>query len=170
MAAGAGDILMTALQDSVMAPKISAGGAATTQTDDRMHVPADTDTRKDIANLRHDLAYLRRQVHGLRSKLHGELGLLALRIEDNERRAMRRRKVARRWGMAAVVGAWLWLGWAAVAGMLDGPFLVPGLLLVGMTLLGGITLVLLILHNQADEQDHTDRHQNWFRLTTRDDP
>jgi hypothetical protein len=169
MAAGAGDILMTAQQDSVMAPKTPAGGAAT-QTDDRIHVPADTDTRKDIANLERDVAYLRRQVHGLRSKLHGELGLLALRIEDNERRAMRRRKVARRWGMAAVAGAWLWLGSGAVAGMLDGPFLLPGLLLVGMTLLGGITLVLLILHNQADEQDHTDRHQNWFRLTARDDP
>jgi fatty acid desaturase len=83
---------------------------------------------------------------------------------------MRRRKVARLWAMAAVVGAWLWLGSSAVAGMLNGPFLLPGLLLVGMTLLGGITLVVLILHNQADEQDHTDRHQNWFRLIERDLP
>ena len=160
---------MTAHQDSVMAPKTPVGGAAD-ETHDRVRVPADIDTRKDIANLKRDLAYLRRQVHGLRSKLHGELGLLALRIEDNERRAMRRRKMARRWGMAAVVGAWLWLGSSALAGMLDGPFLLPGLLVVGMTLLGGITLVVLILHNQADEQDHTDRHQNWFRLTARDQP
>ena len=67
-------------------------------------------------------------------------------------------------------GAWLWLGVSAVAGMLNGPFLLPGLLLVGITLLGGITLVVLILHNQADEQDHTDRHQNWFRLIERDLP
>ena len=169
MAAGAGDILMTAQQDSVTAPKTPAGGAAA-ETDDRINVPADTDPRKDIANPKRDLAYLRRQVHGLRSKLHGELGLLALRIEDNERRAMRRRKVARRWGMAAVAGAWLWIGSSTVAGMLEGPFLLPGLLLVGMTLLGGITLVVLILHNQADEMDHTDRHQNWFRLIARDEP
>jgi hypothetical protein len=130
---------------------------------------AQTETREDIANLRSDLAYLRQQVHGLRSKLHGELGVLALRIEDNERRAMKRRKVARRWLMAAVVAVYLWLGSIAVRRLLDGPFLVPGLLLVGMTLLGGITLVLLNLHNDADEQEHSDRHRNWFRLTARDD-
>jgi hypothetical protein len=167
MAAGAGGILMTAQQDSVMAPKTPVGGAAA-EADDRLRVRADTAAQTDIATLKRDLADQRRQVHGLRSKLHGELGLLALRIEENERRAMRRRKVARRWGMAAVVAAWLWLGSSAVAAMLDGPFLLPGLLLVGMTLLGGIALVVLILHNQADEQDHTDRHQNWFRLIARD--
>jgi hypothetical protein len=158
---------MTAQQDSMTAPKTPVGGAAT-ETDASITVPADIDPRKRIASLEGDLAYLRRQVHGLRSKLHGELGLLALRIEDNERRAMRRRVVARRWGMAAVVSAWLWLGSGAVADMLNGPFLLPGLLLVGMTMLGGITLVVLILHNQADDQDHTDRHQNWFRLIARD--
>jgi hypothetical protein len=169
MAAGPGGILMTAQQDSVMEPKTPVGGAVT-KADDRIRVRADTAAHKDLASLKRDLTYLRRQVHGLRSKLHGELAVLALRIEDNERRAMRRRKVARRWAMAAVVGAWLWLGVSAVAGMLNGPFLLPGLLLVGITLLGGITLVVLILHNQADEQDHTDRHQNWFRLIERDLP
>jgi hypothetical protein len=130
---------------------------------------AQTETREDIANLRSDLAYLREQVHGLRAKLHGELGVLALRIEDNERRAMKRRKVARRWLMAAVVAVYLWLGSVAVVRMLSGPFLLPGLFLVGMTLLGGVTLVLLNLHNDADEQEHSDRHHNWFRLTARDD-
>ena len=65
--------------------------------------------------------------------------------------------------------AGLGLGSIAVRRMLDGPFLLPGLLLVGMTLLGGITLVLLNLHNDADEQEHSDRHHNWFRLTARDD-
>ncbi|HME28064.1 MAG TPA: hypothetical protein VKI44_43210 [Acetobacteraceae bacterium] len=124
---------------------------------------ADADAREDIANLW-------RQVHGLRSKLHGELGVLALRIEDNERRAMKHRKVARRWVMAAVVVVCLWLGSSAVHGMLNGPVLLPGLLLVGLTLLAGVTLVLLSLHNDADEQEHSDRHHNWFRLTTRDDP
>ena len=67
---------------------------------------AQTETREDIANLRSDLAYLRRQVHGLRAKLHGELAVLALRIEDNERRAIKRRKVVRRWLMAAVVAVY----------------------------------------------------------------
>jgi hypothetical protein len=133
-----------------------------TETDDPMDVRIYAGAREEIANLR-------RQVHGLRSKLHGELGLLALRIEENERRAMKRRKVMRRWGMAAVVATWLWLGPSAVRGLLNGPFLQPGLLLVGMTLVGGITLVVLILHNDADEQDHGDRHHNWFRLTARDD-
>ena len=134
-----------------------------TETDDPMDV-------RMYAGAREDIAHLRQQVHGLRSKLHGELAVLALRIEDNERRAMKRRKVMRRWGMAAVVATWLWVGPSAVRGLLNGPFLLPGLLLVGMTLVGGITLVVLILHNDADEQDHSDRHNNWFRLTARDDP
>jgi hypothetical protein len=142
---------------SVMAPDTAPDGMDT-ETDDPIY-----------AGAREDIASLRRQVHGLRSKLHGELALLALRIEDNERRAMKRRKVMRRWGMAAVVAMWLWLGPSAVRGLLNGPFLLPGILLVGMTLVGGITLVVLILHNDADEQDHGDRHHNWFRLTARDD-
>jgi hypothetical protein len=131
---------------------------------------ADATAREDIANLKTDLAYLQQQVHGLRSKLHGELGLLALRIEDNERRAMKRRKVARRWVMAAVVAVCLWLGSSAARSMLNGPVLLPGLASVGLTLLGGITLLLLNLHNDADEQEHSDRHHNWFRLITRDGP
>jgi hypothetical protein len=48
-------------------------------------------------NLRRDVAYLQQQVEELHSRLHGELGVLALRIEDNERRAMKRRKAARTW-------------------------------------------------------------------------
>jgi hypothetical protein len=124
---------------------------------------AEADTGENIAQLR-------RQVHGLCSKLHGELGVLALRIEDNERRAIGRRKVLRRWGMAAVVAVWLWLGSSAVRGMFGDAFLLPRLLLVGTALVGGITLAVLSLHNQADEQEHRDRHHNWFRLTTRDDP
>jgi hypothetical protein len=54
--------------------------------------------------------------------------------------------------------------------MFGDTFLLPGLLLVGTALVGGITLAVLGLHNQADEQEHRDRHHNWFRLTTRDDP
>src|SRR4051794_37411966 len=92
-----------------------------------------TDAREDIASLKGDVAYLRREVHGLRSKLHGELALLAVRIEDNERRAMRRRKFLRRSAMAAVVGAWLWVCPSALLGIFGGAFLVPGLVLVGMT-------------------------------------
>ena len=125
---------------------------------------------EDLANLKSDLAYLQQQVHGLRSRFHGELGILALRIEDNERRTMKRRKVARRWAMAAVVAECLWLGSKGVRSMLNGPFLLPGLALVGLTLLGGITLLLLNLHNDADEREHRDRHHNWFRLTVREDP
>jgi|SRR5271166_2718051 len=140
-----------------------AGRARARLSQRAIDVQADADAREDIANLW-------RQVHGLRSKLHGELGVLALRIEDNERRAMKHRKVARRWVMAAVVVVCLWLGSSAVHGMLNGPVLLPGLLLVGLTLLAGVTLVLLSLHNDADEQEHSDRHHNWFRLTTRDDP
>ena len=128
-----------------------------------------TAARDDIANLKSDLAYLQQQVHGLRARLHGELGVLALRIEDKERRAVKRRKVARRWAMAAVIAACLWLGSNSVRSMLNGPYLLPGLTLVGLTLLGGITLVLLNLHNDADEQEHSDRHYNWFRLTARED-
>ena len=118
-------------------------------------------------DLKGDVAYLQQQVHGLRSRFHGELGVLALRIEDNERRTMKRRKVARRWAMAAVC---LWLGSKGVRSMLDGPLLLPGLALVGLTLLGGITLLLLSLHNDADEREHCDRHHNWFRLTVQEDP
>ena len=70
--------------------------------------------------------------------------------------------------MAAVVAVCLWLGAIVVRRMLNGPFLLPGVLLVGMTLIGGITLVLLNVHNDADEQEHSDRHHNWFRLTARD--
>lgn len=72
--------------------------------------------------------------------------------------------------MAAAVAVCLWLGSSAVRSMLNGPFLLPGVASVGLTLLGGITLVLLNLHNDADEQEHSDRHHNWFRLITRDDP
>ena len=95
--------------------------------------------------------------------------VLALWIEDNERRAMKRRKVARRWVMSAVSGLCLWLGAGAVRSMLEGPFLLPGLLLVGLMLLAAGALVLLSLHNGADEQEHSDRHHNWFRLIIRDD-
>jgi fatty acid desaturase len=129
---------------------------------------AESRTRETIANLRSDLAYLRRQQHELRSRFHGELAVLALRIEDNERRAMRRRKVARLWAVLVLVAAWLWLGRDAVLDMLSGPILLPGLIVVGVTLLAAITVVVLLLHNAADEQEHRDRHQNWFRLTERD--
>ncbi len=133
------------------------------------HVMSDIDGCRDMTQWKSDIAYLRQQVHGLRSKLHGELALLALRIEDNERRAMRRRKVARWWTMAAVIAIWLWLAPGAVLGMLTRSFLLPGVLLISMTLLGATILVVLILHNQADEQDHADRYRNWFRVTARDD-
>jgi hypothetical protein len=126
--------------------------------------------REDIANLKSDLAYLKQQVHGLRSKLHGELAVLALRIEENERRAMKRRKVVRRWMMAAVVAVSAWLSSDEVRNMLNGPFLLPGLALVALAVLASVTLVLLHLHNDADEQEHNDRHYNWFRLTTREWP
>ena len=130
---------------------------------------ADSRTREALANLRSDLAYLRRQQHELRCRFHGELAVLALRIEDNERQSMRRRKVARRWAVVALVAAWLWLSRGAVLEMLGGsPVLLPGLIVVVMTLLAGITVVVLFLHNAADEQEHRDRHQNWFRLTERD--
>jgi hypothetical protein len=137
------------------------------ETDGPIGVQADVDAHEDIAKLKGDVAYLR-QVQGLRSKLHGELGVLALRIEDNERRAMKHRKVVRRWEMAAVIAVWLWLSHSAGLGMFSDSFLLPGLLLVGMAVVGGITLAVLSLHNQADEQEHRDRHHNWFRLTTRD--
>jgi hypothetical protein len=126
--------------------------------------------REDLPNLKDDLVYLQEQVHGLRSRLHGELGVLAVRIEDNERRIMKRRKMARRWAMAAVIAVCLWLGSKGVHSMLTGPFLLPGLALVGLTLLGASTLVALNLHNDADEREHRDRHHNWFRLTVREDP
>jgi hypothetical protein len=129
---------------------------------------AETKTREAVANLRSDHAYLRRQQHELRCKFHGELAVLALRIEDNERRAMRRRKAARWWGVVALVAAWLWLGRGAVLDMLSGPVLLPGLIMVALTLLAGVTVMVLVLHNEADEQEHRDRHQNWFWLTERD--
>ena len=141
--------------------RVGRGGARLSQM--AIDAQAEAGAREDIANLW-------RQVHGLRSKLHGELGVLALRIEDNERRAMKRRRVLRRWVMVAVVVVCLWLGSSAVRGMFGGPFLLPVLLLVGLALVGGVTLVVLGLHNDADEQEHRDRHHNWFRLTTRDDP
>jgi hypothetical protein len=128
------------------------------------------DPREQLASLRSDLAYLRRQVHGLHMKLHGELAVLAVRIEDNERRAMKRRQVTRRWLMAAIIAAWLWAGSNAISGTLSDRFVLPGLILAIMTMVGGIALVVLILHNGADEQEHRDRHHNWFRLTTRDEP
>ena len=165
----AGGRLVAVQHGDVVAPETSRD-SANTATDARVDVPAGVDVRDDIADLESDVAYLRREVHGLRSRLHGELGVLALRIEDNELRGMGRRKVVRRWGMATVVATWLWLGPGAVLRMVNGPFLQPGLLLAGLTFFGGLALVVLILHNTADEEDHTERHRNWFRLTTRDDP
>jgi len=165
MAAMTGASLLASQQSSA-----AARDGAGAETDKPMRKTPATYARDDIADMKSDLAYLRRQVHGLRSRLHGELAVLALRIEDNERRAMKRRKVARRWTIAAVVAAWLWLSPGAVVNMLHGPFLLPGLLLVAMALGGGIAIVLLMLHNEADEQDHTNRHRNWFRLTAPDDP
>jgi len=103
-------------------------------------------------------------------KLHGELAVLAVRIEDNERRAMKRRQVTRRWFMAAVVAACLWAGSNAITGTFSDRFLMPALILAVMTMVGGVALVVLVLHNGADEQEHRDRHHNWFRLTARDDP
>jgi hypothetical protein len=111
---------------------------------------------------------LRRQLHELRCRFHGELAVLALRIEENERRAMRRRSAGRWWYVAAVIGAWLWLGRGAAIAMLDGSILEPGLFLVAATLAAAITVVVLTLHNQADRHEHRDRHQNWFRLTERE--
>jgi hypothetical protein len=133
-------------------------------------VQSAADAREDIADLQSDLAYLRRQVQGLHSKLQGELAILALRIEDNERRTMKRRKVARRWGIAVVAATCLWLGPGAISGLFSDSFLRQGCSLVGMVAAGGVTLGVLILHNQADEQDHRDRHHNWFRQIVRDDP
>jgi hypothetical protein len=124
--------------------------------------------REDIAELKGEVEHLRKQVHGLRSRLHGELAVLALRIEDNDRLAMQRRKVVRRWLMAAVLTIWLWQAPTAILGLLNGPFLMPGLLLFAVTTAGGIALLLLMLHNEADEQDQEQRYQNWFRLTAPD--
>ena len=154
---------------AAMAEAVTRDGAGA-GTDEPIEMARSSYARDDIADMKSDLAYLRRQVHGLRSRLHGELAVLALRMEDNERRAMRRRKVARWWTMAGVVVAWLWLSPYAVLSMLHGPFLLPGLFAVALTLGGGIAIVLLMLHNEADEQDHADRHRNWFRLTAPDEP
>jgi hypothetical protein len=122
-----------------------------------------------IGDLKKELLYFRRQVHGLRSKLHGELAVLALRVEDNDQRSMRRRVVMRRWAVAVILAAWLWQMPASVAGMMNGSVLLPGLLSVSMTIAAGIAIVLLRLHNQADEEHHRDRYRNWFRLTVADD-
>lgn len=124
---------------------------------------------EEIEEMKKELSHLRRQVHGLRSKLHGELAVLALRIEDNDERSMRRRTVMRRWSVAAIVAMWLWQVPPSVAGMLGRSFLLPGLLLVSMTMIGGLAIVLLLLHNEADEEGHKDRYRNWFRLTMSDD-
>jgi len=144
--------------------------AVSRRRDDRDNRTDAAEARQQIADLRSDLAYLRRQVHGLTMKLHGELAVLAVRIEDNERRAMRRRLVVRRWLMAAVVGAWLWSGGNAITATFSDRFALPGLLLAITTMAGGIALVVLILHNSADRQEHQERHHNWFRLTAADDP
>jgi hypothetical protein len=123
---------------------------------------------EEIADLKNEVEYLRRQVQGLRSKLHGELAVLALRIEDIDRCAMRRRKLVRRWLTAAVLVIGLWQVPIAIFNLLNGPFLMPGLLLIGMTVAGGVAILLLILHNEADERDHKDRYANWFRFTGKD--
>jgi hypothetical protein len=125
--------------------------------------------REDVADLKSEVEYLRRQVQGLRSKVHGELAVLALRIEDNDRWAMRRRRVVRRWLMAAVLVIWLWQAVTATFDLWNGPFLMPGLLLFGVTVGGGLAILLLTLHNEADERDHKDRYANWFRFTGTDD-
>jgi hypothetical protein len=155
---GDGAVVVAAQQGDLMVQK-------------RAHKSAGVVVKADdqIADLKKELLYLRRQVHGLRSKLHGELAVLALRIEDNDQQSMRRRAVMRRWTIAAILAAWLWQMPASVAGMLSGSVLLPGLLLVSMTTAAGIAIVLLLLHNQADEQHHMDRYRNWFRLTVPDD-
>lgn len=138
-------------------PKTARGGAGTERHD-------------AIANLRSDVAYLRQQQHGLRSKFHGELAVLALRIEDNDRRSMKRRKSTRRWAMGATAVAWVWMCYGVLHDLLGGAVLLPGLFIVVATLTAGIAIVLLNLHNKADEQEHGDRYRNWFRLTERDGP
>ena len=40
---------------------------------------------------------------------------------------------------------------------------------IGMTVAGGITILMLSLHNEGDEQEQGHRYHNWFRLTERDD-
>ena len=71
-------------------------------------------------------------------------------------------------GDGCIVAAWLWLTRIAILAMLAGPFFLPGILAVSITLAGGITLAVLTIHNEADEKEHTDRYYNWFRLTGRD--
>ena len=59
-----------------------------------------TAAQEDFANLKGDLVYLQQQVHGLRARLHGELSVLALRIEDNERRTMNQTSLENHTGRA----------------------------------------------------------------------
>jgi hypothetical protein len=150
-------------------PVVFAPVVATKQKRRRNTTKPSFEPREEIADLKSDVEYLRQQVHGLRSQLHGELAALALRIEDNDRREMLRRKVVRRWLMVAVFTVWLWQTPVAILRLLHGPILMPGLLLFGMTVAGGITILMLSLHNEADEQDQKHRYQNWFRLIARDD-
>jgi hypothetical protein len=162
---GDGVVVRLAQQgDPVAQKKFRRSAGVVVKTDDQV-VKADD----QIGDLKTELLYLRRQVHGLRSKLHGELAVLALRIEDNDQRSMRRRAVVRRWSIAGILAAWLWQIPAFVAGMLNGSVLLPGLLLVSITIAAGIATVLLLLHNEADAQQHTDRYRNSFRLTVADD-
>ena len=69
--------------------------------------------------------------------------------------------------MAAVFAVWLWQTPVAILRLLHGPILMPGLLLFGMTVAGGIAVLLLILHTEADEQEQKHRYHNWFRLIDR---
>jgi hypothetical protein len=61
---------------------------------------------------------------------------------------------------AATVIMCLWLSSNGVRSMLNGRVLLPRL----PDAARGITLALLNLHNDADEQEHCDRHHNWFWL------
>ncbi len=151
------DVLTVAERDAPIAQKTSRKGAGVIKVDE------------EIQEMKKELSYLRQQVHGLKSKLHGELAVLALRIEDNEERSMRRRTMMRRWSIAAIVAMWLWQMPALMAGMLGRSFLLPGLFLAIMTILAGLAIVLLLLHNQADKEEHKDRYHNWFRFTVSDD-
>jgi hypothetical protein len=106
-------------------------------------------------------------VRGLQSKLHGELALLAVRIEENDRRAMKRRKLVRRW-IVAGIGAGVAVVDPSCCGS-DAEWSIPGDRAApgGHDGGRGITIMVLLLHNEADEQEHTDRYHNWFGLTER---